>query len=96
MKAKISVALVAALLLILLISVSVWAMASADYRLDWLVQSSGAGGGKSSSTSYVANYTIGQAATGSSSSVNYRAGLGYWYGAGNPYACFIPIIAKSN
>jgi hypothetical protein len=96
MKAKIAVALVAASLLFLLISVSVWAMASANYRLDWFVFSSVAGGAKSSSTTHLANFTIGQTIAGSSSSANYRAGLGYWYGAGNPYMCFMPVIAKSN
>ena len=54
----------------------VLAMSSDNYGIGWSVIS---GGGKSSgSDNYVARSTLGQTATGFSSSDNYGAGLGYW------------------
>ena len=94
MKSKPFVAISAALILVLLVSVSVLAMSSASYQLDWFVQPPGSGGGKSSSTSYTANFTIGQTITGPSTSTNYKAGLGYWAGAGGEYTVFLPAVKK--
>jgi hypothetical protein len=96
MKSKHFVAISAALVLLLLISASALAMSSPTYRLDWFVQLSGGGGGRSSSTSYVADFTIGQAAAGPSSSTGYKAGLGYWYGTGSRYAIFLPVVSNNN
>ena len=94
MKSKPFVAISAALILVLLVSVSVLAMSSASFNLDWFVQPPGGGGGRSSSTSYAANFTIGQTVAGSSTSTNYKAGLGYWSGVGGQYSIFVPAVKK--
>jgi hypothetical protein len=96
MKSKHFVAISAALVLVLLISAGALAMSSPNYRLDWFVRLSGGGGGRSSSTSYVADFTVGQAAAGPSSSTGYQAGMGYWYGTGSQYAIFMPVVSKNN
>jgi hypothetical protein len=94
MKSKHFVAICTALVLVLLVSISALAMSSPSYRLDWFVQlSGGGGGGRSSSTSYDANFTVGQVAAGPSHSAGYKAGLGYWYGI-YPYAVFMPSAMK--
>lgn len=94
MKSKTFLAIIAALVLVLLVSVSALAMTSPSFWLDWFTPLSGSGGGPSSSTSYTANITIGQSAVGPAASTNYKLGLGYWSGAGNPYAVFLPAVTK--
>ena len=96
MKSKHIVAISVALILVLLISVSALAMSSPSYRLDWFVGLSGGGGGRSSSTSYIANYTIGQTAAGPSTSPGYNIGFGYWYGIGEKYAIFLPVMKNND
>ena len=95
MKTKSIAAVLAVLVLVVLVAGSALAMSSANYRLDWYVQLSGGGGGSASSASYAVNFTTGQTAAGSSSSTNYAAGLGYWYGAGNQYAIFLPLVLRN-
>ena len=51
MKSKPIIAITLALVVLLVLSVSVLAMSSASYQLDWLVPLSGSGGGKSASAS---------------------------------------------
>ena len=86
------------ILLCVLLTGSALAMSSANYRLDWFTPLTSGGGGAASSTNYAVNLTIGQAAIGGSSSANYAAGLGYWYGYGNgvdlPFRVYLPIIIK--
>jgi len=94
MKSKILAVIATALVLLLLFSAVALAMSSANYTLNWFTPLSGGGGGSSNSTSYTANITIGQSATGSSSSANYKASLGYWAGIGHPYLVFLPIQQK--
>ena len=96
MKAKRLVAMLALLVLVFLAAGSVLAMSSPNYRLDWYVTLSGGGGGPSSSVSYKANFTVGQVAAGALSSTNYKAGWGYWYGAGGQYTIFLPLVLKNN
>jgi hypothetical protein len=96
MKSKHIVAISAALVLLLLISASALAMSSPTYRLDWFVPLSGGGGGRSGSTSYGADLTIGQTAAGPSSSTGYKVGLGYWYGNISQYAIFLPVMTNNN
>jgi hypothetical protein len=96
MKTKPLVAILIVLALVLLVAGSALAMSSTNYRLDWYVTLSGGGGGPSSSTSYAANFTVGQVAAGASSSTNYEAGLGYWYGAGGQYAVFLPLVLRNS
>ena len=94
MKSRTLLAIAAGLVLVLLVSSSALAMSSTSFRLDWFTPLSGSGGGLSRSTSYIANVTVGQVAAGSLSSASYRAGLGYWYGAGNPYAVYLPLVLR--
>jgi len=71
-------------------------MSSTNYRLDWYVVLTG-GGGPTASASYAANFTIGQTARGSSSSTNYEAGLGYWYGEDvGGYEIYLPVVVKDH
>jgi hypothetical protein len=82
------------LLLVLLLVHGVQAMSSANFSLDWFTPITSGGGGPASSTNYSANITIGQAVIGASSSPNYGAGLGYWYGFGLQYRVRLPLVVK--
>ncbi len=84
-----------ALTAILLLAGSVLAMSSTNYRLDWLTPMTGGGGAPASSASYAVNLTVGQTAMGASSSANYGAGLGYWYGAVAQFRIFLPVVLKN-
>jgi hypothetical protein len=95
MKLKPIVVSFSVLVLLLLVTVSTLAMSSPNYRLDWFVPLSGGGGGRSGSTSYTVDYTVGQTAAGPSSSTGYEVGLGYWYGAVNQYNIFLPAVSKN-
>jgi hypothetical protein len=70
------------------------AMSSTQYRLDWFTPLTTNGGGTANSTHYAVNLTVGQAVVGTSTSTNYKTGLGYWYGAGGAYRIFLPIVLK--
>ena len=88
--------LVLASLLVLAVNL-VGGMSSTNYRLDWYVLLTGDGAGETKSTHYAANSTIGQTAIGTTSSSNYSAGLGYWYGVdetstGN--SLYLPLTVK--
>jgi hypothetical protein len=93
-KAKTLMALAMALVLLLLISASALAMASPNFMLNWFTSLNGSGGGPSVSTSYAANITVGQTATGDSSSTNYKLELGYWAGIDKPSHIYLPILKK--
>jgi hypothetical protein len=55
--------------------------ASAAYQINW--SSINAGGAiQASSASYKMGLSVGQSVAGSGSSANYKAGIGFWYGAG--------------
>ncbi len=86
-------ALLLALVCFLVLSSSALAMSSTNYRLDWFTPLSSGGGGPISSTNYKMNVTIGQVAFSSSSSANYRAGLGYWQLMTNS-RLFLPLIKR--
>ena len=96
MKRKAILLVIAALLLL---TGSALAMSSPNYRLDWYVPLTGGGGGPSSSTNYAVNFTIGQTVINASSSTNYAAGLGYWYGvvaaAAGGQGPYLPLILKN-
>lgn len=83
------------LLLLLLFVQGVQAMESANFSLDWFTPLTSNGGGPASSTHYAADVTIGQTAIGASSSTNYRAGLGYWYGFVEQISRFFNIYLPS-
>ena len=92
-------AILLALAAFLLLTGSVLAMSSTNYRLDWYVPLTGGGGGPSSSTNYAVNFTVGQSVIGASSSTDYAAGLGYWYGAVadamEGHGTYLPLILKT-
>jgi hypothetical protein len=81
------------LLAFLFIAGNALAMSSDNYRLDWYVVLTGGGGGPADSANYAADFTIGQSAKGASSSNNYAAGLGYWYGIGKRRV-LLPLVMR--
>ena len=83
-----------ALTAILLLAGSALAMSSTHYRLDWFTPMTG-GGASANSASYAVNLTVGQTAIGVSSSANYGAGLGYWYGAVTQFRIYLPVVLKN-
>jgi hypothetical protein len=87
------VALVAVFVCGLLLASSALAL-SAAYRLDWFVPLTGGGGGPANSTNYKVNLTVGQTAIGASTSTNYKASLGYWYGI-PAYNFYLPLVLKN-
>ena len=83
------------LLLLLLLVQGVQAMESTNFSLDWFTLIDSSGGDHTSSEHYAANYTIGQTVIGPSTSPNYHAGLGYWYGLITHFFIInLPFIAK--
>ena len=73
---------------------SAGAMFSDNYRLDWFTPMTGGGGGPTGSANYGVNLTVGQTAVGASSSANYGAGLGYWYGRARHYRSYLPLVMR--
>jgi hypothetical protein len=84
--------LVVIVILVLVSGSFALAMSSGSYRLNWYVPLTGSGGGASESTNYATNLTVGQTAKGQSSSTNYEAGLGYWYGLVTEHKIYLPLI----
>ncbi len=84
-----------ALAAILLLASSALAMSSTNYRLDWFTPMTGGGGAPASSARYAVDLTVGQTVIGASSSANYGAGLGYWYGAVAQFRIFLPVVLKN-
>ncbi len=82
------------LAVLLLLTSSVLAMSSTNYRLDWFTPLTGGGGGASNSTNYAVNFTVGQSAIGTSSSTNYGGCLGYWCGI-REYRVFLPLVLRN-
>ncbi len=88
-------AMLLALLGTLLLAGVALAMSSTNYRLDWFTPLTGGGGGAASSTNYAINFTVGQSATGASSSTNYGSCLGYWCGADVEYKIYLPLVLRN-
>jgi hypothetical protein len=82
------------LVVLCLLALGALAMSSANYRLDWFTPLTSGGGGAAGSTNYAVNLTVGQAVIGASSSANYVAGLGYWYGFELQFPLYLPIVFK--
>jgi len=82
------------LLLLLLLAHGVQAMSSANFALNWFTPLNSSGGGRSSSANYAANFTVGQTAIYASSSTNYGAGLGYWYGIFQQFRIRLPLVSR--
>ena len=89
------VTILLALTAILLLAGSALAMSSTNYCLDWFTPMTGGGGAPANSASYAVNLTVGQTAIGASSSANYGAGLGYWYGAAAQFRILLPVVLKN-
>ncbi len=75
---------------------SVSADSSENYRIDWMVPLSGAGGGPASSTHYAVNYTLGQSVVGASASEGYTGTLGYWYQQVHDWLIMLPVIFRDH
>jgi hypothetical protein len=82
------------LLLLLLCAHGVQAMSSDNFSLEWFTPLNSSGGGPSISDNYAANFTIGQTVVGASSSDNYGASLGYWYGIFQQFRLRLPLVIK--
>jgi hypothetical protein len=84
------------LVALLLFAGSALAIFSDNYRLDWLTPLTGGGGGPASSEHYAVNFTVGQTVIGASTSENYGAGLGYWYGLlSYIFRNLLPLVMKN-
>ena len=84
------------LIVLLLWAGSALAMSSSNYRLDWSTPMTGSGGGPANSAQYTANFTVGQAVIGHSSSEHYGSGLGYWYGLlSDIFHNFMALVMKN-
>jgi len=88
----IAVALV--LLCLAIVSFSVRAGQSANYRLDWFTPLTSGGGGPTYSAHYAANITVGQTASSVSVGPNYQASLGYWSGILQKFLIHLPFISR--
>jgi len=86
---------IAVLLCVLVLGLTVLAMTSTNYRLDWFVPLSGVGGARVTSASYAANLTIGQTVIGGESSANYKAQFGYWSGLPGEYYIYLPFVLRN-
>lgn len=82
-----------AALAVMIIGVGALAMASPNYRLNWIAQGS-AGGGTTSSAHYQANLTVGQVAVGNSDSAHYRTYLGFWQGLWRTVLTYLPAVGR--
>lgn len=71
---------------------SAFANAPEGYDLSWKVI--GGGGGRATSAEYALEGTIGQAAIGPASGGNYQLGGGFWYGLGEIYRVYLPLVLK--
>ena len=87
--------LVGAAFFLLASSVLSLAMSSANYRLEWFTPLTSGGGGASTSGNYAVNLTVGQSATGTSSSTMYGGCLGYWCGVAVWYRVYLPLVLRN-
>ena len=85
-------AVILALLLTLLIVHSALAMSSANYKIEWILAGNGGGGSATTSTHYVARFTVGQNAIGAATTPTYRGTLGYWHVIFSQ--TYLPIILR--
>lgn len=94
MKKKRVLLILGMLLFALLLWNGVQAMDSDHYAIDWMVPMDSSGGGKSTSTNFIIQLTVGQSVVGHSSSSDYTTGLGYWYGLFQEIWTYLPILFK--
>ncbi len=89
------IVLAAGALCVLLLTSRALAMSSINYRLDWFVPLTGGGGGPAQSAHYAVNFTVGQSAIGTASSMSYGGCLGYWCGAAGQYRVYLPLVLRN-
>ncbi len=92
MKRRNAFVLILCLVALLALVGSAFAGASDDYTIPWSVI--GGGGGRSTSSGYVLEGTVGQAVVGLSEDGSYQLGGGFWYGIYRVYRIYLPFIAK--
>jgi len=78
----------------LLLTGAALAMSSANYRMDWFLALSGAGGGAAASSGYQVNLTSAQFVVGPATSANYGTQLGYWAGVLAEYHVYLPLVLR--
>jgi hypothetical protein len=72
------------------------ATSAAAYQINWSSINSG-GAIQATSTSYKMGLSVGQSVAGSAASSNYKAGIGFWYGAaGGGGACAVTATGDVN
>jgi hypothetical protein len=84
---------VAGLLVVLLLAGVALAQTSTSFDLSWYVLAGG--GGRSDSTHYAMNSTLGQAAVGFSDNTSYGMQSGYWQNWPG-YRIYLPLILKGH
>ena len=85
--------LIMVLAVLLIMTDGVLAVGSTNYQLAWFTPLT-SGGGKTSSTNYVVDFSVGQPARGMASSTNYQACLGYWCGNTIEYSIYLPLVLR--
>jgi hypothetical protein len=86
--------MIGALLLLFLVTQSVYAGSSPDYRIDWSNSLTGSGG-QASSSAYQVNITVGQTVSRAAASPQYEVKMGYWIDFDALDFIFLPIAQKS-
>ncbi len=84
------IAIIGVLVALLIVNIA-GAQSSANYSLSWYVLAGG--GGRTASTHYAMNGTVGQSAVGLSDDTQYGTASGYWQ-KWPDYAVFLPLILK--
>jgi hypothetical protein len=88
------IAVVLVLFCLAMVTFSVQAGQSTNYRLDWFTPLTSGGGGAASSAHYAANVTLGQTASKASESANFQAGLGFWSGVLQNILIHMPFLSR--
>jgi len=88
------------LLIVSLLFIGVSVASGTNLGLHWHVIAGG--GGRSTSSNFVIDGSIGQSAVGLLSDSNYVLGGGFWYGVGSaptvvtgPYKLYLPVVLKA-
>lgn len=89
------ITLVLTLAVLVLLAGSALAMGSAHYKLEWFTPATGSGG-EAGSTNYAIRFTVGQSATGASSSTSYEGCLGYWCGVATEFRVYLPLVLRNS
>ena len=85
-----------AVLLVFLLAGAAAAGRAGEYAVDWQVLSGSGAPAASASGLVLLNGTLGQTATGSSSSAGVTLGAGFWYGLGEGvYEIYLPLTLRN-